>query len=289
MKIRTVDQEDYVRFFTKNPESSDAGSSEQIRLYRVEDSVNNIKTPTPLFRPTFNCIVFITKGKLKLHADTSTIILKQNTIFNSRSGHISATLGYSKDVKGYFLAYEDDMLTRLFSAHEIIKIHSLGSELKLPKQKMEWFLQLLVLLETELSGASGPGSAAASLFQASCRKLIELSGKQQHFSDKSTQIAYAFRELAHRFHKTEKSVGYYAQALSISENYLNRCVKDCTGKAPKNILIDLDMENAVFLLQQPYAEIADIALQLGYLDSSYFSRLFKKVTGYTPTTYRTKK
>jgi len=46
------------------------------------------------------------------------------------------------------------------------------------------------------------------------------------------------------------------------------------------------MEHACFLLEQTSLSMAEIAYQVGYDDALYFSRVFRKVLGLAPSTYR---
>jgi AraC family transcriptional regulator of arabinose operon len=58
------------------------------------------------------------------------------------------------------------------------------------------------------------------------------------------------------------------------------------GTSPLKYFIELKMEHACFLLEQTSLSIAEIAYQLGYDDALYFSRVFRKVSGLAPSTYR---
>ena len=46
------------------------------------------------------------------------------------------------------------------------------------------------------------------------------------------------------------------------------------------------MERSAGLMLQTNRKISDIAMEVGYEDPRYFMKIFKKVTGETPTDYR---
>ena len=71
-----------------------------------------------------------------------------------------------------------------------------------------------------------------------------------------------------------------------TENYLNRCTKLIFNKPPKVLLIEIIIQQSQLLLQDKSKEVAEIAYELNFNDPSYFGRLFKKVTGGTPSEYR---
>jgi len=76
-----------------------------------------------------------------------------------------------------------------------------------------------------------------------------------------------------------------AYALGISPNRLSRLFSEETGKGFSDYLIEYRIEKAKELLLQPGASIKQVSISCGYPDPNYFSRLFKKVTGLTPTTF----
>ena len=58
------------------------------------------------------------------------------------------------------------------------------------------------------------------------------------------------------------------------------------GISPLKHFIELKMEHACFLLEQTSLSMSEIASQLGYDDALYFSRVFRKVLGLSPSAYR---
>jgi AraC family transcriptional regulator, transcriptional activator of pobA len=82
------------------------------------------------------------------------------------------------------------------------------------------------------------------------------------------------------------TVNYMASKLNISSGYLSDLLKQETGKtALEHIHIALIIE-AKNLLMSMDNTVAETAYQLGFDNAPYFSRLFKKEVGQTPTEYR---
>ena len=102
-----------------------------------------------------------------------------------------------------------------------------------------------------------------------------------------------FTEILKRYFESGKlqkeglpSVKYMASELSISSRYLSDLLKQETGKtALEHIHILLIMEAKNLLLSTDNT-VAETAYQLGFENPPYFSRLFKKEIGLTPTEYR---
>jgi transcriptional regulator GlxA family with amidase domain len=76
-------------------------------------------------------------------------------------------------------------------------------------------------------------------------------------------------------------------ALSaIPERTLKRRFKAATGSSLIEYLQNLRVEEAKRLLEGTELPIEDISEQSGYADTSFFRRLFKRLTGLTPSKYR---
>ena len=74
----------------------------------------------------------------------------------------------------------------------------------------------------------------------------------------------------------------YAKMMHLSEKHLNRICKTCLGKTTSEVIIDRIVLEAKRLLVFSRFTVSQIAAELGYINYSYFFRLFKKKTGKTP-------
>lgn len=66
-------------------------------------------------------------------------------------------------------------------------------------------------------------------------------------------------------------------------NYLNQMMLIHTGMTIHQYVIQLRIKRALNLILNTDKSICDISLEVGYEDIHYFSRLFKRKTGYTPS------
>jgi len=81
-------------------------------------------------------------------------------------------------------------------------------------------------------------------------------------------------------------IGELSALAGVSDVYLRRLFKKQFDAAPAAFVIRQRMNLAKELLENEERSIADISLQIGYRDPLYFSRLFKKQTGLSPSEYR---
>jgi AraC family transcriptional regulator, transcriptional activator of pobA len=78
----------------------------------------------------------------------------------------------------------------------------------------------------------------------------------------------------------------YATTLNLHVNYLNRAVKETTGKSTTTHISDRIASEAKALLLHTDWNVADIGYALGFEYPTYFNNFFKRVTGTNPTSLR---
>lgn len=110
----------------------------------------------------------------------------------------------------------------------------------------------------------------------------------------SSRLASVFLELLERQFPIEttdtplklKTAQYYAQYLNVHINYLNRAVKEITGKSTTTHITERIITEAKALLQHTDWSISEVAYSLGFDYPTYFNNFFKKQTGTNPKAFR---
>ena len=77
-----------------------------------------------------------------------------------------------------------------------------------------------------------------------------------------------------------------ASQFDMSLRSFNRRFKLATGTTPRRYIQEVRIDNAADLLKNSNLSISEIAFEIGYLDSGYFSGLFKRIMSITPNEYR---
>ncbi len=80
-----------------------------------------------------------------------------------------------------------------------------------------------------------------------------------------------------------------AQLAHMSKNNLLKIFRKATSQTPIDYLMRLRIQRAMELLHQSDDTITETAFAVGFNDSNYFTRQFKKVTGTTPRQFRARK
>lgn len=123
------------------------------------------------------------------------------------------------------------------------------------------------------------------------RQLLITTHRQ--FSQKrSISNEYLDREMSRavqyfqEHYNREIRIDEYAASRGMSVSWFIRSFRQYTGKAPMQYLVSLRITNAQMLLETTNYSVAEIASMVGYDNPLYFSRLFHKHKGFSPSQYR---
>lgn len=77
-----------------------------------------------------------------------------------------------------------------------------------------------------------------------------------------------------------------ARYMNYSEAYFCKLFKQCFNKNFTSYLAEHRVDEAKKLLEEPTVNVKEIGKAVGYTDSNYFAKVFKRITGQSPTEYR---
>lgn len=78
----------------------------------------------------------------------------------------------------------------------------------------------------------------------------------------------------------------YARDHGMTANWFTQSFKKVTKFTPMQYIVHLRMTNAMNMIDSTDCNITQVANAVGYDNSMYFSKVFKKYTGMTPTEYK---
>ena len=111
------------------------------------------------------------------------------------------------------------------------------------------------------------------------RLLTEKSMPNHNYVDAAIKyINHHFAEII--------SVTWLAAKFGYSEGHFYRTFHKRTGKTPMNYITEVRIKNARRWLQYSSLSIEKIAKMVGYRDALYFSRVFRGLTGQSPSLFR---
>ncbi|TVR90046.1 MAG: AraC family transcriptional regulator [Saprospirales bacterium] len=119
-------------------------------------------------------------------------------------------------------------------------------------------------------------------FEAIEKKNIEMPAYDPELKKRLNQIFEEDEEFI-----KEVTVDLLAKKINISKRHIFRKVKDATGLTPNKYILNLRISKGRLMLQEnPDLNISEVALNLGYDKTSYFSKLFKNIYGMSPSQFR---
>ena len=79
------------------------------------------------------------------------------------------------------------------------------------------------------------------------------------------------------------SVELLCQKIGLSERQLQRKLKAITNKSPNQLIRSVRLHRAKALLLQRSDTVSEVAYKTGFANPSYFSKVFKKEFGISPS------
>lgn len=125
-------------------------------------------------------------------------------------------------------------------------------------------------------------AALPEMYQECCEKI------QDEKTSLSVEIYEAVRYIDE--HLSERlTLNQVADSICLSPNYLSSLFKKELGVGFVDYITEKRVEKAKELLTNTGMKTYEVAQQTGFLDESYFSKTFKKITGKRPSAFRKRK
>jgi len=245
--------------------------------------------------------ICLTTGKSRIHyADRS--FEQEGTILFFGNPHIPYSWEtLSRTYIGYTCLFSEDFLRQSERSGSLTQspFFKLGGTPVLElSEEQRLFLNTLFqkMIEEQESDYSFKDELIRNYIHLIIHEALKLQpSEHDHRTKKATsRITSVFLELLERQFPIEtadhplqlKTAQEYAQNLNVHTNYLNRAVKEVTGKSTTTHITERIITEAKALLQHTDWNISEIAYALGFDYPTYFNNFFKKHTGTNPKSLR---
>ncbi|XZF13052.1 helix-turn-helix domain-containing protein [Chitinophagaceae bacterium MMS25-I14] len=297
MSIKTQSLDEFYK--NKSVDPHDLVHTHHFNAFSIEDRISTgVSYPTYIRRDFYKIMLF--RGTGAFHYGDLSIPVQGDTLlfFNPR---VPYTYDFSTtDIRGYFCVFKDEF----FRAHlrqrlEEIPLFMPGAKPVFPLSKQE--CKEVSLLFTKMTDElNGEYVYKYELIRSYVTELIYYAMKLQpatyaaRETDAATRITSVFLELLDRQFPVELSAQRillrtpkdFADELAIHVNYLNRAVKNKTGKTTTEHIFERLAGEAKAMLRHTGMNIAEISYSLGFEDQAHFNNFFRKQVLMTPTAYR---
>lgn len=118
--------------------------------------------------------------------------------------------------------------------------------------------------------------------------LKKIEPTSQHSPAQYPDRLRQLEQLIDRNYLQHKTASDYAEMMHMSTRHLNRITQSLLGKTTTDLITERVLLEAQRMLSHANVTVATVADNLGFEDHSYFSRLFKKKLGLTPSEFSEK-
>lgn len=232
---------------------------------------------------------FIEEGRCHLNIDFKEYTFEKGCLAIIRPGQVHRIIKASNLSAKFLiidsvLVNEEEKRTLERYGHPKIQLSDI-SELKL----------LLSLLDRKMGCMENP--SAKAVVQRLTTVIVGLvvenvvnatiaQSKLQGIVTRHKEIVWEFRDLLESNIRSNRSPSFYAGRLNITVAYLNEAVNSVLGTSVSHHIQNEIILQAKRQLVYTTDSIKEIAHSLGFNDHSYFTRLFTKVVGISPSLFR---
>ncbi|WP_020620038.1 helix-turn-helix domain-containing protein [Paenibacillus daejeonensis] len=103
--------------------------------------------------------------------------------------------------------------------------------------------------------------------------------------DRKRRMAESMKQYIQSHYREAVNKSCLAEAVGITPNYAASLFRTVTGQTISDYVHRQRMKTAIYMLTDSLLTIHEIAEYVGYNDPSYFHRVFKRITGATPSAY----
>lgn len=243
-------------------------------------------------------LFLILSGEMDIDVNYQQHNIQKNTAMHLIANDIILDISYSPGFKGYLVIFSPEIRSEIMGLTVGIRLPRAG-QLKraYPIQELseQEFLRIIGYIERIKSYISDETHLYRSpMIRNEIMNLlwdIDNSRWRKHGNAEpnlthSELLREKFRELLVEKCRHHRDVGYYAQQLCVTPDYLSRVIREHDGGSAMKWIVNAVVMEAKCLMRQPGKTINEIAQEMNFPDQSTFGKFFKKHTGVSPKEYQ---
>jgi two-component system response regulator YesN len=248
-------------------------------------SIYNINSIFSSFREALSCMHHCSPGQAVHYYDLASSLKEGYYLYNEAEKHmLEAIRLHKEDAYDYFSMMMDYLRPMSITAKRnkifeilVLVAHSIGNYDNNEGDHFNYAASMDDILEYDDD----------QLIQWAYSRFMYMTGydKQHNSIDYSNRIVQATREYLEAHYAEEITLNNVAEQVNISPQYFSKLIKKSTGFNFIDWLSMLRVKKAKELLSSSNYTIKEVCFMVGYKDPNYFSRIFKKRQGMTPSEY----
>lgn len=235
-----------------------------------------------------NELFLVTKGSLNIQQCDNITVSEGEILFNLKEMYQTGT---KASVCTYYWLHFDSNVKIFDDSESAVKFCTANPKwLFLPEHFKLQQLERVETLWLQLNHYSLYYNDNSTIFRDSLISAIiaDISFQITDFITKSSLPGRLHGIMEYiNIHITEDfSLASLSEMYNYNEKYLSVLIHKYTGKTFKMYITEIRIKMAINYLLNGNEKIRTIAIQTGFGDEYYFMKVFKKITGVTPTQYR---
>lgn len=236
-------------------------------------------------------LIYIRGGCARISINDQIFVAREGDLVLCDSGNIHYSDSHDMDNSLDFIIFDPNIVTSLYEktnfSHSLISanmltefdltdklIHLINILKTEPKEKMPYYREIITATLTEF-------------WYQLLRKLPTESSQTTQVNKRDTML-YDLQQLLSYIdtHYYENlSLSFAADKLGFSESHFSKIFKKLTGINYVNYINLIRIEHAASRIKNTPDKITDIAVDCGFNNIRNFNRVFKSITGLTPTDF----
>ena len=229
-------------------------------------------------------VLLVEKGGGSVTLDGKTHVLSKGSLVNVPPEHVHS-FRFEKGTHGWVTTLADELMDQL-----LVGVGTLRSELNQAcvLRADPWVTQTVHQIWLEFSAQE---KARALVLRGLSGVLLgwiarQLQEETSEAKLNESALVQRFKALIEQNYTAHWTVNQYAKALSISPTHLSRLTRSANGISALRMIEARLMREARRNLAYTNLSISTIAYALGFSDPAYFSRVFTRDAGVSPTVFR---
>ncbi len=240
----------------------------------------------------FYLLVLFTKGSGFHTIDFNTYEIQPNSLFVLKPGQVHSWQ-LSEDIDGFIAFYSQEVYNVYFGKKQIDE-YSFYRDLKnspeiilneFQTQEISNYFNLL-LVENNKNEFKKLDKSLNLLDTIHIELARIYESLQEHNLHPYNLKIKELEQLVIHYFKTEKSPSFYADKMNMSLKHLNRICKNVLDITLTEFIYGKIILESKRLLSANMLTIGEVANELGFENYSYFTKVFKKYTNFTPQGFK---